>query len=69
MVANAMNKQDRAHIPVIVRVSEQRALGIMAEDQSWEEFAWLVDIPTDIRVLDEWTQDKCRFVTIDWSGK
>ena len=69
MVANAMKKQDLPQVPVLVRVSDQRALGIMAESQSWQDFAWSVNIPTDVRVLDEWTQDNCRFVTIDWSGK
>jgi len=68
MVAYAMNKYENQP-PVLVQISEGRALGIMAESSSWHDFAWSVSIPTDVRVLDEWVEHKCRFVTIDWSGR
>ena len=66
MIAN-MEKQDLPQVPVLVRVSAQRALGVMAKDQSWQDFAWSVNIPTDVRVLDEWDEAGVKFVVIDWS--
>jgi NMD protein affecting ribosome stability and mRNA decay len=53
--------------PVLVQVSEQRALGIMAETSSWEEFAWSVGISKEVNVLDEWDEAGAKFVVIDWS--
>lgn len=55
--------------PVLVQVSDQRALGIMSESSTWEEFAWTVGVSKDANVLDEWDEAGARFVVIDWSGE
>ena len=53
--------------PVLVQVSDERALGIMADDSTWEEFAWSVGISKEVNVLDEWDEAGAKFVVIDWS--
>ena len=53
--------------PVLVQVSDNRALGVMPEDSTWEDFAWNVGIPKEVNVLDEWDEAGAKFVVIDWS--
>lgn len=65
MLANIMTIVKKP--PLLVQVSEQRALGIMSETSSWEEFAWSVGVPKEVNVLDEWDEAGVKFVVIDWS--
>ena len=54
--------------PVVVQVSDTRALIIFSAEQTWQQVAIQHRLSADnLTVVDEYEKEGARFVTVDWS--